>query len=95
MAVGLSSLIERVSPSTAPATWYQISALPIPLLVVRGAHSTTFPSHALADLAERLPAAKLVEIADAHHHVMLDAPQPLAAVMAGFLSEARAQPTAF
>lgn len=72
-----------------------LSALPIPLLLVRGAHSSTFSSHAFADLAARCPAAKMVEIANAHHHVMLDAPEPLAAAVTEFLSEVHARAAAF
>jgi pimeloyl-ACP methyl ester carboxylesterase len=45
-----------------------------PILFVRGAHSTLLPPAALATLRAVAPQAEVVEIAAAHHHVMLDNP---------------------
>jgi pimeloyl-ACP methyl ester carboxylesterase len=48
--------------------------LTCPILVVRGVHSTLLPPGALATLRAAAPRAEIVEIAAAHHHVMLDNP---------------------
>jgi pimeloyl-ACP methyl ester carboxylesterase len=56
-----------------------------PLLVVRGAHSSVVDAEALLAFARAAPQAELVEIADAHHHVMLDQPAALAGVVGAFL----------
>jgi pimeloyl-ACP methyl ester carboxylesterase len=48
--------------------------LTCPILVVRGVHSTLLPPAALAPLRAAAPQAEVVEIAAAHHHVMLDNP---------------------
>lgn len=56
-----------------------------PLLVVRGAHSSVVDAEALLAFAHAAPHAQLVEIANAHHHVMLDQPAALASVLGAFL----------
>ena len=48
--------------------------LTCPILLVRGVHSTLLPPAALATLRAAASQAEIVEIAAAHHHVMLDNP---------------------
>lgn len=57
-----------------------------PTLLVRGAESNALAALALAELQGEIPQAEAVEIAGAHHHVMLDRPAELAAAVAGFLA---------
>lgn len=52
-----------------------LQQLRCPILLVRGAHSTLLPHDKFAALLAALPHAEGVEIADAHHHVMLDNPE--------------------
>lgn len=49
-----------------------------PTLLVRGAESGALSASALAEMQRELPQAEVVEIAGAHHHVMLDRPAALA-----------------
>ncbi|HEU5321440.1 MAG TPA: alpha/beta hydrolase, partial [Methylomirabilota bacterium] len=67
--------------------WPLLGRIAAPTLVVRGELSPILP----ADMAERLraaiPRARLVEIPEAHHHLVLDAPAPFTAALAKFLSE--------
>ncbi|MEO8601274.1 MAG: alpha/beta hydrolase [bacterium] len=56
-----------------------------PILAVRAAHSDIVDVEALAEFRAAVPAVELAEIADAHHHVMLDQPATLARVLAEFL----------
>jgi pimeloyl-ACP methyl ester carboxylesterase len=59
--------------------------LTCPVLFVRGAHSTLLPHEHLAALLDAAPHAESVEIADAHHHVMLDNPPAFERVVRAFL----------
>lgn len=58
-----------------------------PALVIRGAHSTALSRSGLSALASELPNARCAEIENAHHHVMLDQPEALAACLAEFARE--------
>ncbi len=66
----------------------ELGALSCPLLFVRGAHSTAAPPAAAAEVCAVAPQARVVEIPDAHHHVMLDNPQAFERAVAGFLDAA-------
>jgi pimeloyl-ACP methyl ester carboxylesterase len=56
-----------------------------PILAVRAAESEIVDAAALAAFRTAVPTAELAEIADAHHHLMLDQPAALASVLASFL----------
>jgi pimeloyl-ACP methyl ester carboxylesterase len=62
-----------------------LAALACPILAVRAAHSSIVTSAALAEFTAANPRVQLAEIADAHHHVMLDQPERLALVLRAFL----------
>ncbi len=59
-----------------------------PILVVRGALSEIVPAVALAEFRRCAAHVSLLEIAEAHHHVMLDQPVALARAVGDFLSSA-------
>lgn len=59
-----------------------------PTLLVRGAASGALSARALARLAAEIPHAEAIEIAGAHHHVMLDRPEPFARALDSFLQRA-------
>jgi pimeloyl-ACP methyl ester carboxylesterase len=56
-----------------------------PILAVRAAHSEIVDAAALQAYRDAVPSAELVEIAEAHHHLMLDRPATLAEVLGRFL----------
>ncbi|MBX3026250.1 alpha/beta hydrolase [bacterium] len=56
-----------------------------PILAVRAADSEIVDAAALAAFRAAVPSAELAEIAGAHHHLMLDQPAALAAVLSAFL----------
>lgn len=56
-----------------------------PILAVRAAESEIVDAAALAAFRAAVPTAQLVEIAHAHHHLMLDQPAALATELAAFL----------
>jgi esterase len=70
--------------------WALLERITAPTLLVRGEHSPILPRAMAADMLTRLPRARLVEIADTYHHLVLDAPLPFARVLDAFLSEATA-----
>lgn len=57
-----------------------------PILAVRAAHSEIVDAAALAAFRTAVPSVELAEIADAHHHLMLDQPAAVAAVVGRFLA---------
>ncbi len=59
--------------------------LDLPALVVHGDEDLIVPVENGRRLAERLPRAEYVELAGRGHHVMLEAPDELAALVDGFL----------
>ena len=63
----------------------EMGQLRAPTLVVRGSESTALSARAMLELATEIPHARTVEIAGAHHHVMLDRPEPFAAAVDLFL----------
>lgn len=58
-----------------------------PTLLVRGSESTLLTREAAESFVARLPAARWVEVAGAGHHVMIDQPDRLLAVIRDFLHE--------
>jgi pimeloyl-ACP methyl ester carboxylesterase len=66
-----------------------LSAARCPVLAVRAAHSEIVAADALAEFRAAVPGVEVAEIADAHHHVMLDQPAALAQVLADFLDRHR------
>ena len=62
-----------------------LRTLSCPLLIIRGAQSTVVPADRFAALLASLPAARGIEIPDAHHHVMLDNPPEFERVLRTFL----------
>ncbi len=71
-----------------------LQRLTFPILIVRGAHSTLLSPSALATLRIAAPHADVVEIAAAHHHVMLDNPSEFERVVRAFLDAADHRPPA-
>jgi pimeloyl-ACP methyl ester carboxylesterase len=65
-----------------------LAALRCPLLAVRATLSEIVSAEALAEYRAAAPHVELAEVADAHHHLMLDQPQALARVLGGFLDRA-------
>lgn len=76
-----------------PRTPPDLAAVTCPTLVVRGAESAMLSAEGARELCAEIAGARLVEIEDAGHHVLLDAPDALADAVAAFLdalpSEAR------
>lgn len=64
----------------------ELTSLRCPLLYVRGAESTLAPLKAADEVRALVPGAKIVEIAGAHHHVMLDRPAEFGEAVRQFLS---------
>jgi pimeloyl-ACP methyl ester carboxylesterase len=82
----------RAMASTPPTDFSSaIAAVRCPMLAVRAEHSTIVSPAALDEFRLSNPAVELVEIADAHHHIMLDQPAALAAAIGSFLDRALAE----
>lgn len=64
----------------------QLREIQVPTLLVRGALSTHVSADAFAELLSALRHGTTAEIAGAHHHVMLDAPDDLARVLVDFFA---------
>jgi pimeloyl-ACP methyl ester carboxylesterase len=67
-----------------PAVWDQLARLRVPALLVRGELTTIVSREDYARMVRALPGARGLEIAGAHHHVPLDAPDALAAAIKDF-----------
>lgn len=63
----------------------EMGELRTPVLLLRGSESTALSARSLRELAAEIAAAQSVEIAGAHHHVMLDRPAAFAAALDDFL----------
>ncbi len=63
-----------------------LAQLRCPVLAIRGAASSLMPPAAIAALRAAAPQLEAVEIAEAHHHVMLDQPAEFAKVVGEFLA---------
>jgi esterase len=62
-----------------------IASLSCSTLFVRGGESTFVTAATMEDMAAQCPHGETAEIAGAHHHVMLDRPEALAACLGEFL----------
>lgn len=77
----------RCSTFSYPAVWPVLAKIRVPALVVRGDRSVVIEQPAFERCVSGLAAAPRAEgvvIPGAHHHVPLDAPEPLAAAIAKF-----------
>jgi len=63
------------------------SRVACPVLIVRGADSPLLTAEGAAALAADLPRGRLIEIADAGHHVIVDQPERWLAAVESFLAE--------
>jgi pimeloyl-ACP methyl ester carboxylesterase len=63
-----------------------LASVRCPILVIRAQHSTIVSPASLDEYRAANPRVELSEIAGAHHHIMLDQPAALAAVVGDFLS---------
>jgi pimeloyl-ACP methyl ester carboxylesterase len=65
--------------------WSLLSRITAPTLVVRGERSPILPRPMAERLRAELPRARLVEIRDAYHHLVLDRPAAFGHELRGFL----------
>jgi pimeloyl-ACP methyl ester carboxylesterase len=65
--------------------WPLLPRIAAPTLVVRGERSPILPRAMAERLRAELPVARLVEIRDAYHHLVLDRPDAFACEVRGFL----------
>jgi pimeloyl-ACP methyl ester carboxylesterase len=65
--------------------WPLLRRITAPTLVVRGERSPILPRPMAERLCAELPAARLVEIHDAHHHLVLDRPEAFVHELRSFL----------
>lgn len=63
------------------------SDIACPTLLIRGAESRLLSAEAAETFARSVPKGRLVEIPDAGHHVLVDQPERLLAVLAAFREE--------
>ena len=64
-----------------------LAHLDLPICIVRGELSSVLTHEHAKALQDRLPRARLLEIENAHHHVMLDNPSAFGVAMRTFLDE--------
>jgi pimeloyl-ACP methyl ester carboxylesterase len=69
--------------------WTLVRRIAAPTLVVRGEHSPVLPRDMAERLRDGIRDASLVEIPGAYHHVLLDRPREVAAVLGRFLDGLR------
>ena len=67
--------------------WSLVRAIAAPTLVVRGERSPILPRPMADRLVAQVPAARLVEVPDAYHHLVLDQPQAFARALGDFLDD--------
>lgn len=83
-----ADVMERtLREAVARELWAEWERIRCPTLVVRGA-AGTLPPEVAREMAERLPSARVVELADAGHDLHLDQPDAWREALAGFLTEA-------
>jgi pimeloyl-ACP methyl ester carboxylesterase len=63
-----------------------IASVRVPLLLVRGEHSRIMTAEAASNACRTNPLVELVSIANAHHHIPLQAPESLARVIEQFVA---------
>ncbi len=64
-----------------------LGRLRLPTLLVRGSESTLLTAEAARDFLAEVPSARLVEIPEAGHHVLVDQPERLLAAIESFLAD--------
>jgi pimeloyl-ACP methyl ester carboxylesterase len=62
-----------------------LPAIAVPTLCLAGAHDRTAPPHVLQGMAQRIPGARFVSLADAGHIANVEQPQAFADAVVGFL----------
>jgi pimeloyl-ACP methyl ester carboxylesterase len=67
--------------------WPLLPRVTAPALVVHGELSPILPAEMAARLGATIPRAEVVEIKDAYHHLILDAPEAFSGVLDRFLGE--------
>jgi pimeloyl-ACP methyl ester carboxylesterase len=67
--------------------WPLLPGIGAPALVVRGEHSPILPGEMADRMQAALPSARVVEIAGAYHHLVLDAPEAFTTALVEFLAE--------
>ena len=65
--------------------WPELSRITSPTLLVRAALSPILPADMAAKMAALIPDVRVVEVADAYHHVTLDRPDGFVRAVAPFL----------
>jgi pimeloyl-ACP methyl ester carboxylesterase len=76
----------RIFETVPPDTWLAMPRLRhVPVLILRGEHSTTFRRDALQTVRWFMPHAEFVEVAGADHFVPMSRPERTAAVVREFL----------
>ena len=65
--------------------WMLAGGITAPTLLVRGEHSPILPVEMATRLEATIPNARLVEIAGAYHHLLLDRPAEFVTALAAFL----------
>jgi len=78
--------LQRVGAVDFAALWDDLSAVRVPLLLVRGGSSPVVDEEDLAELLRRQPRARVEVVPGAGHSVQGDKPLELAALLEGFLS---------
>ena len=77
---------EDAQPLDAPALWDELSAVQVPLLLVRAmGPGSVIDGQDEAEFLRRQPSARVVHVADSGHSVQGDQPLVLADVLAAFL----------
>ena len=65
--------------------WPDLSRITAPTLVVRASLSPILPPDMAAKMVDLIPDVRIVEVADAYHHVTLDRPEAFVRAVAPFL----------
>ena len=65
--------------------WPELSRIAAPTLLVRASLSPILPPDMAARMADLIPDVRIVEVADAYHHVTLDRPEAFVRAVAPFL----------
>ena len=75
------TLLWGIGRSAAPGLTDRLAQVEVPVLLVYGAEDVLAPRAAMAELAERLPRSRLVEIAEAGHVPIMTRPREVAAAI--------------
>jgi pimeloyl-ACP methyl ester carboxylesterase len=67
--------------------WPLLRRIAAPTLVVRGERSPILPRPMAERLRSEIPGARLVEVPDAYHHLILDRPEAFARALRDFLDD--------